>query len=354
MTVLDGAIEAHTFAGDARSTDYLDLVVEALDDTDDEQLAGQMDTLVMMGWTEMLHGRYDPALRHLGRGLELSRRTGQSLVLADLFAASAYAYLWLGRLDEAATYAEDALEAASLVSSSEPRSLADVVSAVVLMWRGDFAGALKVCEESLSLAGPAPGARRSAMVGMLGQTLLLNGDPEGCVSKVLEAGGGPDLLGFEAPVRPMWFRLLAVAKLALGDVAAAESWADRAAAAVAPDGPPGRRGFALLARAEVQHARENPAAGATACRAAAEFRAARMPLNEAMARLTAGAALSASGRQAEALAQLEQVKALSIACGAHALSELADHEHHRIAVQSPPPTTGNTQDVKFPNSASSG
>jgi hypothetical protein len=220
--------------------------------------------------------------------------------------------------------------------------LAEVVSAAVLMWRGDFVGALKICEESLSSAGPAPGAHRSAMVGMLGQTLLLNGDPEGCVSKVLEAGGGPDLLGFEAPVRPMWFRLLAVAGLALGDVTAAEMWADRAAAAAELDLSPGWRGFASLARAEVQLARQNPAAGPTACQAAAEFRAARMPLNEAMARLTAGTALSASGRQAEALAEWEQVKALADTCGTPALSELADHEHHRITVRTPPPTAGTT------------
>ncbi|MER6784053.1 BTAD domain-containing putative transcriptional regulator [Streptomyces sp. NPDC000658] len=332
---------AHAFAGDARSTGYLDPVVEALDDTDDQRLAGQLDALVMTGWTEMLHERYDSALGHLGRGLELSRRTGQSLVLADLFAASAYAFMWLGRLDEAAACADDALEAASLVGSGEPRSLAEVVRAALLMWRGDFAGALKICEESLALAGPAPGARRSAIVGMLGQTLLLNGDPDGCVRKVLEAGGGPHLLGFEAPVRPMWFRLLAVAELALGDVAAAETWADRAAAACAdPDGPPGRRGFALLARADVQLARQSPSAGPTACRAADAFRAALMPLNEAMARLTAGTALSASGRHAEGLVQLEQVKSLAVACGALALSELADHEHHRVGVLTASPTTG--------------
>ncbi|MFI5820410.1 BTAD domain-containing putative transcriptional regulator [Streptomyces rishiriensis] len=331
---------AHTFAGDARATDYLDLVVETLDGTDDQQLAGQLDTLVMTGWTEVLHERYDAALCHLDRGLEVSRRTGQSLVLADLFAASAYAYMWLGRLDEAETYADDALEAASLVGSSEPRSLAEVVSAAVVMWRGDFAEALKICEESLSPDGPALGAHRSAMVGMLGQTLLLNGDPEGCVSKVLEAGGGPHLFGFEAPVRPMWFRLLSVAQLALGDVAAAEGWADRAAAAAASEGPSGRRGFALLARAEVQLARQDPAAGPTACEAAAEFRAARMLLNEGMARLTAGTALSAFGRPTEGLAQLKQAKSLSVTCGARALSDLADQEHHRIAVRLPPATTG--------------
>ncbi|MEW2049461.1 BTAD domain-containing putative transcriptional regulator [Streptomyces sp. NPDC005476] len=328
---------AHTSVGDARAARYLDTVVEVLDDADDQELAGQMDTLVMTGWTEMLHGRYDPALRHLRRGLEASRRTGQSLVLADLLAASAYVHLWLGHLDDAAAYADDALEAASLVGSDEPRSLAEVVGAAVLLWRGDFAGARKICEESLSAAGPATGAHRSAIVGMLGQTLLLDGDPQGCVSKVLEAGGGQDLLGFEAPVRPMWFRLLADAELALGDVTAAERWADRAAAATALGVTTGRRGFALLARAEVRLAGQNPAAGPTACRAAAEFRAARMPLYEAMARLTAGTALSASGHRTEALAELEQAKTLADTCGTLTLSELAEHENHRIAAQGPPP-----------------
>ena len=205
-----------------------------------------------------------------------------------------------------------------------------------------LAEALKICEESLSLDGPALGAHRSAMVGMLGQTLLLNGDPEGCVRKVLEAGGGPHLYGFEAPVRPMWFRLLSVAQLALGDVTAAEGWADRAAAAAASDGPSGRRGFALLARAEVQLARQNPAAGPAACEAAAEFRAAsRIFLNEGMARLTAGTALSAFGRQTEGLAQLEQAKSLSVTCGALCPVRAGrSRSAAEIAVQPPPATTG--------------
>ncbi|MEV1068534.1 AAA family ATPase [Streptomyces sp. NPDC050263] len=322
---------AHTLAGDsARSTDCLDLVLEAVDETDDRQLVGQIDTLVTIGWTEMFLGHYDPALRHLGKGLDLSRRTGQSLMLADLFAASAYVLMWLGRLDEAATYAEDALEAASLVGSNEPRSLAEAVNAAVSMWRGDFVGALKICEESLSQAGPEPTQYRSAILGMLGNALLLNGDPAGCVRRVVEAGGGPDMLAFEAPMRPLWLRLLVGAELGRDDVAAAEKWAGRAASAVSPDGPPGQLGFALLARAEAHLAREDAAAAEAACEAAAAFGAARMPLYEATARLTAGIALSAVDRRSEGLAQLERAKALFTGCGATALSELADQEHHRI------------------------
>lgn len=334
---------AHTLAGDsARSTDYFDLVLEVLDETDDQQLVGQIDTLVTIGWTEMFLGHYDSALRHLGQGLNLSRRTGQSLMLADLFAASAYVLMWLGQLDEAATYADDALEAASLVGSNEPRSLAEAVNAAVSMWRGDFAGALKICEESLSQAGPEPTQYRSAILGMLGNALLLNGDPAGCVRRVIEAGGGPEMSAFEAPVRPLWLRLLTGAELARGDVAAAEMWAGRAASAVSSDRPPGQLGFALLARAEVHLTREDAAAAEAACEAAAAFCAARMPLYEATARLTAGIALSVVDRQPEGLAQLEQAKALFTGCGATALSELADQETHRIAARTPPPTIGIT------------
>ncbi|MDX3692550.1 BTAD domain-containing putative transcriptional regulator [Streptomyces europaeiscabiei] len=337
---------AHTLAGDsARSTDYLDLVLEAVDEADDRRLADQIDTLVTIGWTEMFLGHYDPALRHLGRGLELSRRTGQSLMLADLLAASAYVLMWLGRLDEAATYADDALEAASLVGSNEPRSLAEAVNAAVSMWRGDFAGALKICEESLSRTGPEPTQYRSAILGMLGNVLLLNGDPAGCVRRVIEAGGGPELSAFEAPVRPLWLRLLTGAELARGDVAAAEMWAGRAASAVSPDRPPGQLGFALLARAEVHLTRQDAAAAQAACEAAAAFRAARMPLYEATARLTAGIALSVVDRQSEGLAQLERARALFSGCGATALSELADQEHHRIAARPPPATTGVTPGI---------
>ncbi|WP_234390437.1 BTAD domain-containing putative transcriptional regulator [Streptomyces sp. MMG1533] len=337
---------AHTLAGDfARSTDYLNLVLEVVDETDDQHLVGQIDTLVTIGWTEMFLGHHDPALRHLGRGLDLSRRTGQSLMLADLFAASAYVLMWLGRLDEATTYADDALEAASLVGSNEPRSLAEAVNAAVSMWRGDFAGALKICEESLSQAGPEPTQYRSAILGMLGNALLLNGDPAGCVRRVIEAGGGPEMSAFEAPVRPLWLRLLTGAELARGDVAAAEMWAGRAASAVSPDRPPGQLGFALLARAEVHLTREDAAAAETACEAAAAFCAARMPLYEATARLTAGIALSVVDRRPEGLAQLERAKALFTRCGATALSELVDQEHHRIAARTPPPTIGITPGI---------
>jgi hypothetical protein len=209
----------------------------------------------------------------------------------------------------------------------------------------NYVRALKICEELLSQAGPEPTQYRSAILGILGNALLLNGDPAGCVRRVIEAGGGPEMLAFEEPLRLLWLRLLTGAELARGDVAAAEMWAGRAASAVSPDRPPGQLGFALLARAEVHLARDDAVAAEAACEAAAAFCAARMPLYEATARLTAGIAMSIVDRQSEGLAQLERATALFTGCGATALSELADQEHHHVAARTPPPTTGITPGI---------
>ncbi|MET9793167.1 hypothetical protein [Streptomyces canus] len=133
----------------------------------------------------------------------------------------------------------------------------------------NYVRALKICEESLSQAGPEPTQYRSAILGMLGNALLLNGDPAGCVRRVIEAGGGPEMPAFEEPLRPLWLRLLTGAELARGDVAAAEMWAGRAASAVSPDRPPGQLGFALLARADVHLTRDDAVAAEAVCPAAA-------------------------------------------------------------------------------------
>ncbi|MEU5103870.1 BTAD domain-containing putative transcriptional regulator [Streptomyces sp. NPDC021354] len=325
---------AHTAAGDtARADHHLAEALAAIDDTGDHQLAEHVHILAVIGWTEMFRGRHTSALRHLDRGLELSRGTGRTALLADLFAARAYVLLDLGRLDAAAADAEDALDAAALTGSREPRSLADVVGAAVSLWRGDFAGALKICEESLSQDETEPGFNRAAITGMLGRALLAGGDPDGCVRSVTEAGDGPELLRFESPARPLWFRVLTTAELARGDAPAAERWARRAAAVVAPDGPAGERGFALLAEAQVRLAGDDAGAARAALEAAASFGAARMPLYEAEARVTAGTALAALARRDEALSEYGRAKELSSACGASALFGLADDAYRRTAAQ---------------------
>ncbi|WP_257581689.1 BTAD domain-containing putative transcriptional regulator [Streptomyces sp. TLI_146] len=322
---------AHIQAGDdARSAHHLDRALGALACMADEPSADWLNALVTVGWTQMFQGRYDAALQRIDRGLDICQRTGRSTLLADLLEARAYVHLWLGRLDEAAAGADDALEAAALVGSDEPCSLAESVRAAVLLWRGDAPGAQKLCRDSLSRTSTDPESRRATVTALLGQALLLTGDPEGCVRTVLDGGGGPELVGYEAPLRPLWFGVLTSAELARGDIAAAGRWVRCAAAAVTPGGPPASAGFALLARAEVELLRREAAAASTALRAAEVFAAARMPLYEARARLIAGSALAASRSGPQALAELGRARTLAATAGAVALAEMADDEHGRV------------------------
>lgn len=328
---------AYASNGDhARSRAHLTQLLKTLGTAQSER-PEYIDALSVIGWTELLLGRYDSALHHLDLGLELSRRTGNSLLLSDLFAASAHVHLLLGNLDDASRCAEEALEAASFVGSEEASSFASAVLAATRMWQGDNATDHSTLEKLvISLRAvddcePAP--VRSVALGILGQAMLIDGDPDGCIRTVTRAGGGPDLPRFEAPTRTLWFMLLSGAELARGDHAAAASWADRAAAAASPEGPQNQQAFVALSRAEIHLSLHDTAVAARFALDAAEgFSACRMPLYEAAARVKAGVALAAlPERRIAALAQLEQARSLSGTRGAHGLSAVAEAEYRRVA-----------------------
>ncbi|WP_225320570.1 BTAD domain-containing putative transcriptional regulator [Streptomyces luteolifulvus] len=328
---------ACTSAGQhTRALHELRTLDRALDEPERDE-PGYLDALIVTGWTDYLQGRYESALVRLDRGLELSRRTGNSMLLTDLFAVSAYAHLSLGNLDEADRCADEALETASFVGSDEASTFATAVRAAVHLWRGDVPGALKIFEDSgidryAAEDGPDPTGVRAVALGVLSNTLLLHGDPHAAVRTLVRGGGGPALPRIEAPTRSLWFAVLVSAELARGDTGAAEEWAARSASAVTADGPRHQRAFVDLARAEIHLARRDFAAAADrAHRAAAEMGACRMPLYEAIARIRAGAALAGlpSG-PAAARAELAEAGRLSERCGAHGLSALAELESRRI------------------------
>ncbi|MFD9391016.1 ATP-binding protein [Streptomyces sp. NPDC060000] len=308
---------AYTSVGDMRQGgSHLSLAHQGLGTSAfDERRAGEyLDALLAAGWANILQERFEEALRHFDRGLAVSRRTSHSHLLTDLLTGAAYASLWLGRLEQAGRYAEDAMDAAALTASAEPRSMALAVNAAVTLWAGNFTTALEDCEKAMAEAGDAVGG--SLALAMLGQARLLDGDPAGCVRAVLRAGGGPDLAEFEASVRALWFRLLAAAEAARADTRAAAHWADRAAAAAAPTGLRGQKGFALLAWAEAHLTVSPGPAGQAALNASYAFHDARMPLYEALARTTAATALTTTGQPTAAAAEAQHAAALFSRYGA--------------------------------------
>ncbi|MHB9863463.1 hypothetical protein [Streptomyces sp. YIM S03343] len=306
---------AHTSTGEAsEGTSCLDAAVRVLDDTGDRRLLEYLDALMLVGWAEMLQRRYRAALRHLDRGLALVRHTGQNYLLTDLLTATAFAHLGLGNLSEAAAYADDALEAALLLGTSEPRALAMAVGAAVSLWRGHFAAALKTCEEAVAVERGEPSERRTVVMGVLGLAQLLCGNAAGCVRTVLDSGGGPELPLVEAAERPSWFRTLAQAELARGDIEAAQRWVRRAAHVATADQPAAVRAFVLLAHAEVCLLQDHTNAARTALEAAAAFGEAEMPLYEASARTLAASALAALGDQPASIDEAARAQTLFDAC----------------------------------------
>ncbi|WP_432152882.1 BTAD domain-containing putative transcriptional regulator [Streptomyces tricolor] len=319
---------ARTSAGDytAARAD-LERASAALEQLADEELQDHLGTCVTVGWSQMLWGHHHAALRTLDRALRMSYRTGHHVLLCDLFAAAAYAYLFLGRLDEADAHAEDALEAASFTGSDEPSSLAGAVKAAVRLWRGQVEEARRICTSMVPSQGSdrGPSTARAVALGVLGQTMLLTGDPDGCAALTLRAGGGVDLGRFEAPMRPLWYSVLTGAALARDDPGQAAEWSRRAAESADPDGPRHQHGFVALTRAENLLARRDGAPAARLAHEAAElFDANAMSVYAASARLTAGRAWFVDARPDLAREQLLRARRQAQECGAHALGQAAE------------------------------
>jgi hypothetical protein len=56
---------------------HLDEAITLLDELADSELASRLDAAFYLGWAEFLTERFDDAVRHLERGIAVSRATGQ-------------------------------------------------------------------------------------------------------------------------------------------------------------------------------------------------------------------------------------------------------------------------------------
>lgn len=90
-----------------------------VDELSDEELALRVDACHWLGWCEHLIDHYDDSVRHMRRGIDISRQTGQGHVLAPMTIGIVIAMTWQGRLAEASTHADEAIEVAHLAGSDQ-------------------------------------------------------------------------------------------------------------------------------------------------------------------------------------------------------------------------------------------
>lgn len=293
----------------------------------DGELARRPATVVWLGLSELLLERYDDALRHLARGLELARDSDQTAVLPHLLVGLSMVQRRLGRMPEASASADDAVEAALLLGSDAVRTMALTGRCAVATAAGDLEVALRAGEQAVEAAGSAEDLWAAYARATLGVARLAAGDARGCVATIVEGGRGPELPAIPSLLRPELYEVLVRAELVGGNVEAAERWADRAEAAG------GATGFALLARARALLARQRKGAAARALAAVTAFRQAGNRIEAGRAHLLAAAALAAAGERAAALDEASRAEIVFHTCGARQLHDQAVTEQRRLEPQ---------------------
>ncbi|MEU5432236.1 LuxR C-terminal-related transcriptional regulator [Streptomyces sp. NPDC020719] len=310
----------------------------------DGQLAGDLDSVLWLGWSEAMLGRPPVALGHLDRGIAVARRSGREFALTHLLTARAFAVHLSGRLHEAETAAAEALELAVRSGAEEARTGALAVSCRIAVVTGDLDAALRTgtaAMEHLPVAGSGAGVASgvggwsgTSVARSLAEARLDAGDATACLAAV-RAVGGVELTGADVWSRVDWCELFTRASLAAGRVDVAARWADRAMAAARPLALPGRLGLALLARAQVLACRHSESAFGASVAAYDALTEAGLVIDANRARLTAAAALTARGETRRAAAELATAHRTFTACGARTLARRASAERRRIAARPP-------------------
>ena len=290
-----------------------------LDALDDGALASRLDTAYYLGFAEFFCERYEDAIRHLRRGIAVSRASGQGQFVIGMTIGLAHALEVRGRLAEAAEHADTAVEGARLWGNRQMLCFALTADAWVSALRGELPRARSAGAEAMALLdGLDESVLSRATRVHVAAAQLEAGEPEGCLA-AMSAGGAPEFPGVEPGRRAWLYAILARAELALGRRARAAEWVERGDAAAAGLGLPYAEAAVLCARAQLDDSIE------PALEAAELADSVGAVIQAARARTLAGRAAS----DEVAIALLERAESDLGACGAVRLRDEAARELRR-------------------------
>ena len=102
----------------AETRSSLDEAAAHLDAVSDGAIAGQLDAVNRLAWSEFLIERYDGAIRHAARGVAVARSTGQEQFGPLIVGAQALSSARRGDLAAAVALQEEALETAEVAANA--------------------------------------------------------------------------------------------------------------------------------------------------------------------------------------------------------------------------------------------
>jgi DNA-binding CsgD family transcriptional regulator/tetratricopeptide (TPR) repeat protein len=302
-----------------------------LDALPDDQLAMRIDAAYYLGFAEYFCERYDDSIRHLRRGINVSRASGQGQFVVPMQLGLAHGLEVRGRLAEAAETADAALEAARLAGNRQLIGWALVSDAWMAAAAGDVDHARSSGEEAIALLDVLDDSVLTrATHAHLGVMWIDIGEIDRGLTS-FRAVGMPDFPSIEPGRRGWIYAILARAELARGDRAAAEMYAARAEEVLEGLGLPFAEAWLLHSRAAIALAGGDAAGAAElALEGAARAAAVDAPLPAARCRTLAGEALAAAGRRDDGVRELQRAEAELSALGAVRHRDEAARELRRL------------------------
>jgi DNA-binding NarL/FixJ family response regulator len=308
------------------------IATRLVDELNDGQLASRLDAAANLASAQLSLAHFQDAARQAERALAVGRASGQTQLATPQNGILGSAWTMDGRLVEAATLLDGALEGARLLDEDQGLMWTQSMRSSTSLLLGDLDGALDAAEEAYELSAGLEEGLIAAWAGLpLARVLVETGDHARAVELMLRCAGGEDLERIPAGWRTMWLEVLTRARLELGDIDAARGSAERAAAWAAAVKLPYATAMAELAQARIALAEGHHGSAverSLSAVAAAESAGARV--DAAVARTFAGRALGQAGDRDSAIEQLSRAGDELSRFGAVRYREAVDRELRRL------------------------
>jgi DNA-binding CsgD family transcriptional regulator len=297
----------------------------------DDQLAIRLDAPYYLGFAEYFCESYADTIRHLRRGINLSRAIGQGQFVVPMQIGLAHALERRGELLEAAETADAAVEAARLSGNRQMVGWALVADAWTAAALGDIDRARTAGDEAIALLESLDDSVLTrATHAHLGVMWMDIGEIDRCLDS-FRAVGMPEFPSIEPGRRGWLYTVLARVDLSRGDREGAVAWMARADETLAGLDLPLAEAWALHVHAAIALDAGDPAAAAElALAGAARAEEVAVPLASARCRTLAGEALAAAGRREDGVRELQRAEAELSALGAARYRDEAARELRRL------------------------
>lgn len=309
---------------------YLEAADRLVNAAPDEHIAEWMDAIAWLCWAETFMGHFHNAADRFQRAVTIARATGQLYIVTNLMAGLARAYGMLGRLEEAAAAAEEAVEEARLLNSGQQLVFALTQQSLVTGWSGDNETALRHAEEAIEV-GAGVGEWWGSMARYARATALIGlGRLDEAAEAVERAVSGP----LDQRTQLSLNEMMAGVEAGRGRADAAADWVKRSQHLIIP-GMDAHNALARLARAHALQPTDAAEAAREALAAAETFEAAGHRIDVGRARLRAAQAHAEAGDRPAAREQLKLAAGIFASCGARALHAQVVREQRRLGVRVP-------------------